>query len=51
MGWNMSLIQLQMRICIAVQIDEYINPSTYKWSVYEIMVIPESKINTYFSIC
>jgi len=30
---------------------QYSNPSIYKWSVYELMVIPESQINTYFSIC
>lgn len=50
-GWNISGIQLWMGICIAGQNDEYSNPSVYKWSVYELMVIPESQINTYFSIC
>jgi len=48
---NISLIQLWMGICIAGQNAEYSNLSVYKWSVYELMVIPESQINTYFSIC
>jgi len=50
-GWSISLIQLQMTKCVAGQRYADSNPSVYKRSVCELMVIPESQIGAYFSIC
>lgn len=47
-GWNISLIQLQMRIWMAVRNDRYSNSSIYKWWECELIVMQEAQINTIF---